>query len=301
MDNKESTCGIFLDLSKAFDTVNHEILLHKLDHYGIRGPAHKLIKSYLTNRKQFVKIGEYKSELRNITCGVPQGSVLGPLLFILYINDLHRACSSGNIRIFADDTNVFFKCKNEKEITEKGSQIMTQLQSWFSANKLTLNAEKSNFVIFRTKQKKLTDIPDKIHFDNSSISRSSSVKYLGVILDEHLTWNEHIADTCNKLKRYFKIFYSIRRFLNIEQVKTIYYALIYSRIKYGILVYRSANKNKIARIQTLQNKLLKVLLSRNYRHSTNILHNELEILKVNDIAKVDSLAFIHNYFNDKLP
>ena len=148
---------------------------------------------------------------------------------------------------------------------------------------------------------KLTDIPYKIHFGNSSISRSNSVKYLGVILDKHLTWNEHIADTCNKLKRYFKIFYSIRRLLNTEQVKTIYYALIYSRIKYGILVYRSANKNRIARIQTLQNKLLKVLLSRNYRHSTNKLHNELEILKVNDIAKVDSLTFIHNYFSNKLP
>ena len=108
MDNNEMTCGIFLDLSKAFDTVNHEILLYKLDHYGIRGPTLKLLKSYLSNRKQFVKIGKSKSELRQISCGVPQGSVLGPLLFILYINDLHKACSSGNTRIFADDTNIFF-------------------------------------------------------------------------------------------------------------------------------------------------------------------------------------------------
>ena len=301
IDNNELTCGLFLDLSKAFDTVNHEILLYKLDHYGIRGPALKLIKNYLTNRKQFVKIGKNKSELRLISCGVPQGSVLGPLLFILYINDLHKACSTGNIRIFADDTNVFFKCKDINEITRIGSLLMTQLHQWFKSNKLTLNAEKSNFVVFRSKRKNLTNIPDQLQFENQKIDRKNSVKYLGVTLDEHLTWNEHILDLCNKLKRHFKTFYCIRRYLNKEQVKSIYYALIYSRIKYGITVYGSASKNLIAKIQTLQNKLMKVLLGKKYRYSTDSLHNELEILKVPDIAKVNTLAFIHNYFHDKLP
>ena len=248
IDNNELTCGLFLDLSKAFDTVNHEILLYKLDHYGIRGPALKLIKNYLTNRKQFVKIGKNKSELRPISCGVPQGSVLGPLLFILYINDLHKACSTGNIRIFADDTNVFFKCKDIKEITRIGSLLMIQLHQWFKSNKLTLNAEKSNFVVFRSKRNKQTNIPDQLQFENQKISRKNSVKYLGVILDEHLTWNEHILDLCNKLKRHFKTFYCIRRYLNKEQVKSIYYALIYSHIKYGITVYGSASKNLIAKI-----------------------------------------------------
>ena len=301
MDNNEMTCGIFLDLSKAFDTVNHEILLNKLDHYGIRGPTLKLLKSYLSNRKQFVKIGKFKSELRQISCGVPQGSVLGPLLFILYINDLHKACSLGNTRIFADDTNIFFKCKNTDEITSKGNEIMLHLNKWFIANKLTLNSEKSNFVIFRSNRKGITNLPEEIKFENSTIKRAKSVKYLGVILDEHLNWNEHISDVCNKLKRYFKTFYCIRRYIKIEQIKTIYYALIYSRINYGITVYGSANKTKLARIQTLQNKLLKVLLAKRYRYSTNHLHNELNILKVSDISKVDTLTFVHNYFNNKLP
>ena len=153
IDSNELTCGIFLHLSKAFDTVNHDTLLYKLDHYGIRGPANNLLKSYLSNRKQFVKIGKHKSKLKEITCGVPQGSVLGPLLFILYINDLHKACTTGNTRIFADDTNIFFKCKDIKEITTIGSQLMTQLQNWFKANKLTLNSQKSNFIVFRSKKK----------------------------------------------------------------------------------------------------------------------------------------------------
>ena len=119
---------------------------------------------------------------------------------------------------------------------------MLQLNKWFIANKLTLNSEKSNFVIFRSKRNIITNLPEQIQFENSNIKRAMSVKYLGVILDEHLTWNEHISDVCNKLKRYFKTFYCIRRYLKTEQIKTIYYALIYSCINYGINVYGSANK-----------------------------------------------------------
>ena len=301
INNNKLTCGLFLDLSKAFDTVNHKILLSKLDHYGIRGPAYNLLKSYLSNRKQYVKIGKYNSELREINCGVPQGSVLGPLLFILYINDLHKACTSGNIRIFADDTTVFYECKTVNDITCKGSEIMTQLNEWFKANKLTLNSEKSNFIIFRSRQNKITNLPEQISFQNSSINRSISAKYLGVMLDEHLLWNQQITDICNKLKRYFKLFYSIRNLINTEQVKIIYYAFIYSRIKYGISIFGFTHSNKLDRMQVLQNKLLKVLLSKNYRYSTNQLHNELKILKVRDIAKLDALTFIHSYFNNKLP
>ncbi|CAL4236630.1 unnamed protein product, partial [Meganyctiphanes norvegica] len=100
-----------------------------------------------------------------------------------------KACSSGNTRIFADDTNIFFKCKNADEITTKGNEIMLQLNKWFIANKLTLNSEKSNFVIFRSKRNVITNLPEQIQFENSNIKRAMSVKYLGVILDEHLTWN----------------------------------------------------------------------------------------------------------------
>ena len=301
IDKNELTCSIFLDLSKAFDTVNHDILMYKLDHYGIRGPAHKLLRSYLSNRKQFVKIGDLKSELQNINCGVPQGSVLGPLLFLLYINDLPIACPLGSTHIFADDTNIFFSCKDADEISTIGGMIMTQLDDWFKANKLTLNADKSNFVVFRSKRKKITDIPNQIQFGNTSISRNNSIKYLGVILDEYLTWEEHITDVCNKLKRYYKVFYCIRKYVNTEQIKNIYYALIYSRIKYAIPVFGFTSSNKLDRLQTLQNKLLKVLLARNYRFSTNLLHNELEILKVKDIAKMDALTFVFNYLGNNLP
>ena len=146
---------------------------------------------------------------------------------------------------------------------------MTQLNAWFKANKLTLNSAKSNFIVFRTKQNTTTNLPEKINFENTSINRSGTSKYLGVILDEHVTWNQHITEVCNKLKRYFKLFYSIRNYVNRNQVKIIYYAFIYSQIKYGITTFGFTDNNKIQWMQVLHNKLFKVLLAKNHRYSTN--------------------------------
>ena len=295
------TCGIFIDLSKAFDTVNHEILIKKLEYYGIRGIALDLFKSYLSDRKQYVQIDKCKSQTLPITCGVPQGSVLGPLFFILFINDLHKCCPDGKTRLFADDTTIFFHSNSAEDIKSKCKLIMTQLTKWFNANKLTLNSEKSSFTIFKSSKRNIPNLPEQIEFLNQRILRSANIKFLGIILDENLTFNEHVNEVCNKLKRLFHIFYSIRDYLNNNNIKTIYYALVYSRIKYGISVYGQACNNKMKRIQTLQNQLLKVLAGKEYRFSTDKLHVELELLKIKDIKEQEILAFVHNFFSNKLP
>ena len=301
MDNNKLTCGIFVDLSTAFNTVNHNILLAKLNHYGIRGTANKLFKSYLSNRKQFVQINEHKSSTQGISCGVPQGSVLGPLLFLLFINDLHICCPSGAVRIFADDTSVFFSCSDIDKLVTKAQEIMMQLHNWFHANKLTLNTNKSNFVIFRSPRHNIINVPEKISFLNTEIVRANQVKYLGLILDENLNWNAHISSVCSKLKRYFKVFYSIRNFLTKQHITTIYYTLIYSHVKYGLSIYGFTNKKNLDKLQKVQNQLLKVLTKKKYRYSTNMLHNDLNILKVNDIKTLEILTFVHNFFSNKLP
>ena len=178
---------------------------------------------------------------------------------------------------------------------------MLQLNSWFDSNKLTLNATKSSFTIFKSSRKKINNLPNSINFLNYRIERKSSIKFLGVILDEHLTWNEHIIEVCNKLRRLFHVFYSIRRYLNIGNIKTLYYTLIYSKIKYGLIVYGMAGTTKLNKIQFLQNQLLKVLSSKKFRHSTDKLHNEFEILKVQDIINQEILTFVFKYFANSLP
>ena len=286
---------------KAVDTVNHHILLAKLENYGIRGKTLDLLKSYLSDRKQYVHIGNSKSQIRSVSCGVPQGSVLGPLLFLLFINDLPACCPLGKVRIFADDTSIFFHSDNIEDIILTARNIMTQLSSWFYDNKLTLNADKSSFTIFRSAKKNIQNIPDHIEFLGKKLLRTTHIKFLGIILEENLNWSLHINEICNKLKRLFHIFYNIRNFLSKDNIKTIYYSMIYSRIKYGISLYGQAGISKLKRIQTLQNCLLKVLTRNTYRFSTNELHNSLDLLKVEDIANQEVVTFVHNYFSNSLP
>ena len=150
IDSLKLAGGIFVDLTKAFDTVNDNILFEKFQHLGVRGIPNKLLASYLTNRYQCVQINDNKPILRSINCRVPQGSVIGPFLFILYINDLVNCSTKAKIRIFADDTAVYFACSNKAEFKELVKAIMIQLDEWFTANLLTLNTDKSYFCIFRT-------------------------------------------------------------------------------------------------------------------------------------------------------
>ncbi len=147
LDNGVFSCGVFVDLEKAFDTVNHAILLSKLDHYGIRGTALKWVQSYLTNRKQFVNLNGAKSKHMPI-CGVPQGSILGPLLFTIYINDMNAAVQSSIVHHFADDTNLLFSNRNPKMITKMLNKDLELLFEWLCANRLSLNVAKTEFIVF---------------------------------------------------------------------------------------------------------------------------------------------------------
>ena len=242
-----------------------------------------------------------KSQTNNINCGVPQGSVLGPLFFLLFINDLPNCCPTGKVRFFADDTNVFFHSDNIEDLINRSKIIMLQLNTWFDSNKLTLNTSKSSFTVVKSVKKKIINLPNSIDFLNYKIERKSSIKFLGIILDEHLTWKQHINEVCNKLRSLFHIFYSVRRYLSKENIKTLYYTLIYSRIKYGLAVYGQAGSTKLNKIQFLQNQLLKVLSSKKFRYSTDKLHNEFEILKVNDMMNQEILTFVFKYLANSLP
>ena len=153
LDNKKYGCGIFIDLQKAFDTVNHGILIDKLEHYGVRGNAFAWFKSYFSDKYQYVAVEDTHSELLRVICGVPQGSILGPLLFLLFINDLPKVSKKLKFYLFADDTNIYCESDTVDNVVEKASSELRKVKKWLDANKLSIYINKRNYIIFHSHQK----------------------------------------------------------------------------------------------------------------------------------------------------
>ena len=264
MDKKLFSCGVFIDLSKAFDTVDHDILLGKLNHYGIRDVVNKWFASYLKGRFQTTKIKNSISEKREIMYGVPQGSVLGPLLFLVYLNDI---CNSSNLLdffLFADDTNLLYVDRSLKNLEITVNKELAKVSDWLIANKLTLNIKKSNFVIFRPRQKKLTPQPTIKLFDSNSqrlvtLDCKNYVKYLGILIDDHLSWKYHIDHIATKISKTVGIIARLRHFVPFSILTNLYRSLILPYLSCGIVAWGRAAKSHISKLLILQNRALRLM------------------------------------------
>lgn len=200
------TLGVFVDFSKAFDSINHDLLLSKLNHYGIRGIALDLIRSYLGHRQQFVQVNSFKSEVRSVKVGVPQGSILGPLLFNIFINDLVNIDVDTRYVIYADDATLFFSSNRSAELITRANAVLNKLYAWSLDNGLTINSQKTKAVLFRAKNTQIT-LEEDLLMNNSKIELVNSVKSLGVFFDHTMTWHSHIDFLASKLLQITGIFF----------------------------------------------------------------------------------------------
>ena len=289
IEKKSILCSIFLDLAKAFNTVNHEILLKKLNTYGIRGNALKLLSSFLVNRKQCTTVNGQKSNFSVVDSGVPQGSTLGPLLFLIYINDLPLHTNL-RVRLFADDACLSFESDNAVLLEEKVNFELNKVNEWLNENKLFLNSSKSNFLIF-TKKRLNHDF--KINVGLENIRRTSSIKYLGVTLDENLTWEPHIRSIKSKVARNCYMLYKLKSYVDYSVLKIIYFSLVQPYLQYCLSSWGGAAQKHISKLFILQKLAVRSICNVGKREHSHSLFKHLGILKLNDIYNLQVGKMMH--------
>lgn len=292
LDNKKKAIAIFMDLSKAFDSLNHEILLKKLAYYGFVGNSISLLESYLSNRKQFVSWNNTNSEKRNINTGIPQGSILGPLLFIIYVNDLSKACEKFHPICFADDTTLLGDLckfgKSTREINNNVNKELDLVSKWLLANKLSLNVIKTKYIVFReinTRKQNLS-----LQINGAELERVTTFKFLGLVLHENRSWTDHIAEISLKLSRTVGIMNKLRNFIPSNILQTLYNSLMAPYLNKHLLVW---GKSPSSRPKILQRKAVRIINKKHRLAHSNPLFKELKILKLDDMYTRQALKLYY--------
>jgi hypothetical protein len=293
------TIGIFLDFSKAFDTVNHAILLSKLYKYGVRGVANDWIKSYLTNREQFSIINGFSSTRQTIHCGVPQGSILGPLLFLIYINDLPNFSSSITSILFADDSNLFSSGPDLSTLQNQINEELPKLSNWLKSNRLSLNISKTHSMLFSPK-KNPTACPN-IKIDGVTLDTVAKTKFLGVILDNKLAWKDHALYTAQKMSKSIGILSLARKYLNRKTLLQLYYSFIYPYITYCNLAWGNAPDSTLWPILRTQKLAIRLIAGIPRGNSSLEYCKTNTILRLPELYKFSVAIFMFQFTNRLLP
>ena len=295
MNNNKITQSIFIDFSKAFDTINHKILLQKLQYFMLTPDSIQLIHNYLTDRKQCVCVGKRISRTLPLTCGVPQGSVLGPLLFLLYINDLSNCLTEVEISQYADDTVISASDSNQLLIRDTLTINLENLSQWCEQNKLTINVDKTKSMYFGTRNMiKGLDKGVITHLKNKKLQNVDHYKYLGVILDNNLNFKLHIDNLLKILKYKIFVLAKLRCFLMTDACLNIYKATILPYIDYGDIFYQATSKILLKKIQDKQDKALKICFSLHGYQDGPDLHHRANLALLDKRRDSHILSFIYH-------
>jgi hypothetical protein len=299
LEMKNKTVGIFMDLSKAFDCVNSEILCNKLHLLGVRGISNNWLKSYLSNRKQVVDISGYRSKSKAINFGVPQGSILGPILYNIYINSLTKEIKYNKITCYADDIVMTVNQDTIQNLEISSYILLTQIYQFMGNINLFVNCKKTNFMnfnIFRSNDEQFTG---QIVMDNVELSETKTVKYLGILIDANLKWHSHINSICNSLTScIFCLSYYVK-FKYKPLLKVYYHAIIESKIRYGIIIWGSASQRLMKRIFVIQKKAIRLIQGIRKRTSCRQAFKNLKILPLYSLYIFEIIIFAKFHVNYK--
>lgn len=297
VDMGECPVGIFFDLSRAFDCVSHTILCDKLFNYGIRGNPLRWAKSFLENRNQYVSIEHhsecgrqrYESDRSKVNVGIPQGSILGPLFFILYINDIVNVGSNIHFTIYADDTSIVMSNNSPESLRVECASALKRLHEWFSENDLLLNANKTQALLFQTRQRSLQTPPD-ITVNGEPILFSDSVKFLGVGIDRFLSWKPHCQAVCARLNSIAYQFRVLSPVLTARQLLALYHAQVGSKISYGICFW--GGSSMAPDILLCQKKVLRIIKNVPSTYSCRNLFKDYNILTVTSLFIFELCVYV---------